>query len=461
MKIDTEWTGARQATLTIEAEPEEVENFLQQTYRNLVRSVVIPGFRKGKAPRAMLERYIGKEAFMGEAIEHMVPKLYSDAIDKMKLEAIGEPHLEIVTPSPLVFKATVPLRPLVELGNYREVRVAPEPVELKEEQVDAVIERLRNQHAVWEPASRPIRFGDLAIIHVQAGTEGGTLTEYKAQEYVVLEDSISPVPGFSHQLVGMEKGQEKEFDIPFAADYDKIKDLAGKNYRFRAEVVEVKEKRLPEVNDEFAKGLGKEFDSLATLRERAAANLKQVEEGKARMIFEGKVIDAVVERSKVEFPPLMVERDIDSYLEEQAERWGGGKKGLTTFLTLIGKTEEEFRVENRQTISRNIAHSLVLDKVAEVEKLEVPPAEVDAEIENVLEGAAEKREERKAMFNTLEGRRRIERSLILQRAREFLVKVASDSPLEAAASPSVPAESGDVAGVEGVSKAGEQEVKHE
>ncbi len=420
MKVSSERIENSQVVLQVEAEPEEVERSLEEAYRHLVKRADVPGFRKGKAPRAMLERYLGKEALLNEAVERLVPQLYSRAVEEQGIDAIAQPEIEITQTDPVIFKATVPLRPTVELGNYREIRVDPEPVEVAEEEVEKVIEQIRYQHAPWQPAERPIQFGDLVTIDVKGSLEDGSLLDRKDLQYQVLKDLPFPVPGFSEQLEGLEKGEEKEFTISFPADYE-ISHLAGKEYPFRVVVSEIKEKKLPELNDEFAKSLGEGFEDLESLRQRIASNLKAMAEERERRRLEEKVIEAVVELSKVDFPPVLVEWEIDRLIREK-------EASLEERIKSRGKSGEELREELRPLATRRATVYLVLGKVAEEEKIEVAEAEIEEEVEAIAQEAGERGEELRKFFHSA-ARQSLEEALLTRKTVKRLVEIASgDEP---------------------------------
>jgi len=420
VKVSSERIENSQVVLQVEAEPEEVERSLEEAYRHLVKRADVPGFRKGKAPRAMLERYLGKEALLNEAVERLVPQLYSRAVEEQGIDAIAQPEIEITQTDPVIFKATVPLRPTVELGNYREIRVDPEPVEVAEEEVEKVIEQIRYQHAPWQPAERPIQFGDLVTIDVKGSLEDGSLLDRKDLQYQVLKALPFPVPGFSEQLEGLEKGEEKEFTISFPADYE-ISHLAGKEYPFRVVVSEIKEKKLPELNDEFAKSLGEGFEDLESLRQRIASNLKAMAEERERRRLEEKVIEAVVELSKVDFPPVLVEWEIDRLIREK-------EASLEERIKSRGKSGEELREELRPLATRRATVYLVLGKVAEEEKIEVAEAEIEEEVEAIAQEAGERGEELRKFFHSA-ARQSLEEALLTRKTVKRLVEIASgDEP---------------------------------
>ena len=423
MKVSNQSTENSQAILHIEAEPQEMEESLNKAYHHLVKGIDIPGFRKGKAPRHILERHVGKEEFQREALEHLIPQLCNQVIEEQKMEVITQPQIEILQVDPVVFKSTFPLRPQVELGDHQHIRLAPEPAEVTEEEINSVMEQLRERRAVWAPVEHPVSFEDLVTIDIEERSEGNSINSYQGRQFPVIQDSPIPLPGFAEHLVGMEKGEEREFSLSYPDNYE-LKELAGKQYNFKVKLIEVKEKHLPDLNDEFAKSLGQGIETLDALRESTATSLTNVAEERARRDFEQRVIEAVVDLAKVEFPPILVEQEIDRLLSER-DRLFRRQGGLESYLKNLNKTEEEVREEFRPRATERVIQSLVLGKVAEEEKIEVSTTETDAEIENMAKSAEENVEELQKIFSTQQGRRWVEERLITQKTVQRLVEIAT------------------------------------
>ncbi len=421
MKVTNEKTENRQAFLTIEMEPAELEESLEDSYRRLVKQANIPGFRRGKAPRVVLERYIGKESLLEEALNSLVPQAYEKAIKEQGLEAIAPPQIEVTQTDPLVFKAIVPLKPTVKLGDYHSIKLEPETVEVTEGDVNDFVEQLRHQHATWEPVDRAVDFGDLLILDVWSNVEDKPFINQKGAQYQVVRDRSSPVPGFAEQLVGMRKNEEKEFKLRLPSDYSKS-ELAGKECSFKVRVNEIKQEILPELNNDFAKLVSPEFETLDSLRERVLSDLRLRAEEKARMDFEEKVIDALVDLSEVDYPPILVESEIDRILNQRFQR---GAQELGEYLKNINKTEGELREELRPSATRRVKRSLVLSKVAEEEKVEVSSSEVDTEIENMTRNATERKDEMKKALDTPQVRGSIEQTLLTKKTLQRLIDIIS------------------------------------
>ena len=426
MKVTREKTENSQVFLSIEMEPAEVEDSLEESYRRLVKKANIPGFRRGKAPRVILERYIGKESLLEDALNNLLPQAYEKAIKEQEIEAIARPSIEIAQTDPVVFKATVPLPPTVELGDYHHIQVTQEPVELTEDDVSAAIEQLRHQHATWEPVERPVDFGDLVVLDIESNIEDKPFINQKGVQYQVLHDLPFPAPGFAEQLSGMKRGEDKEFKLQFPSDYPRG-ELAGKEPSFKVRVTEIKQEELPEPNDEFAQEVTPDFKTLDSLRERVSGNLRLRAEERAKIDFEEQVIEAVVDLAQLEFPPILVDREIDQLLEEHSQRWQMAGKGLEEYLSRINKTEEELREELHPLATKRVARSLVLGKVAGEEKIEVSDSEVSAEIENMTKDATENKDELEKLLASPQARQSIKQSLITRKTIQRLVEIAKGS----------------------------------
>ncbi|MFC2005512.1 trigger factor [Chloroflexota bacterium] len=423
MKVTNDKTENSQAFLTIEMEAAEVEESLEKSYHRLVKKTKIPGFRKGKAPRAVFEHHVGKEGLFEDTINNLVPEVYEKAIKEQEIEPIAQPQIEVAQTDPLVFKAIVPLKPEVKLGDYKHIQVTPEPVEVTESNVDAVMEQLRHQHAVWEPVERAVDFGDLVVLNIDSNIEDKPFILQKEAQYQVLKDLSFPVPGFAEQLTGMKKDKEKEFKLQFPPDYPGG-EMAGKEASFKVTVTEVKQEILPELNDEFAKEVNPEFTTLDSLRERASSDLKLRADEKARMDFEEQVIDAVVDLSELEFPPILVEAEINRILRQRLQ---GGNQELDDYLRSINKTEEELREELLPLATKRTTQALVLGKIVQEEKIEVSDADIDTETENITKDATGNKEELQKILSTPQARESIEHTLISRKTVQRLVDIAKGS----------------------------------
>jgi len=423
VKVTKDKTESSQAFLTIEMEPQEVEESLTTSYQRLARRASIPGFRKGKAPRAVVERYLGKDSVLEDALNHLLPQAYEKAIEEQQITAIARPEIELVQTDPVIFKARVPLAPVVQLGDYQGVRMKPELVKVTDANVKEVIEQLRHQNATWESVDRAVEFGNLAIFNIESQVDGSPFVNREGVQYLVAQESNSPAPGFAKKLVGMSKGEEKTFTLKLPEDYPR-NELAGKDAQFTVKMLEVKREILSELDDEFAAKLGPEIKDVNDLKEEVSRNLKLRADARARADFEEKVIDAVVAASQVEFPPILVDVEIHRMMNEQTQQFAQQGVNLEEYLKSIDKTEEQLHEELHPVATKRVTQSLVLGKVAETEKIEVGQKEIDSEIEAMLKNATDKKDELQRALNAPSSRDSIRQILLTRKTVGRLVEIA-------------------------------------
>ncbi|MEW6141870.1 MAG: trigger factor [Chloroflexota bacterium] len=429
MKVTSERIHDCQALLNVELEPDEVEEGMQEAYKHLVGKVKVPGFRPGKAPRAILEHHIGTEAMMEEALEHLIPEAYEEALKKESLEAVARPRIELVKIEPVTFKATVPLRPVVRLGNYKaEMRLQPDPVEVTEDEIDTAIEAVQDQTATLTPVERASQFGDVLTVNIVGIEKGETFLDHKDSLCELKKNSPAPLPGFAEALAGASKGETREFTLSFPSDHENGQ-IAGKDYSFKVTVNEVKEKKLPEINDEFAKENGAE--SLGQWREKLVDQLKKRKEANVRRDFEKKLVDAVVKFAEVEYPPALVEEEIDDLIRDQASNFKEGVRGLEDYLKSIGKTVEEYREELRGVAGERVVRALVLRRVAEEEKIEVAEEEADAETERMVKENPDNAEQLRRFWTLPQARTSVKNYLMNRKIIARLEEIARGEGLPA------------------------------
>ena len=426
MKVTNEKTENSQAYLTIEMEPSEMEESLESSYRRLVKRVNVPGFRKGKAPRAVLERHVGQESLLNEALDEMLPRAYEKALKEQEIDAIAQPEIEVVQTDPVIFKAVVPLRPVVRLGDYHSIKDAPQPVKVTDNDIKAVIEELRHQHAVWEPVQRPVDFGDLVVLDIDSDIEGEPFVNRKGAQYQVMSGSPAPAPGFAEQLKGMGQNEEKEFKLKFPSDYSR-NEFADKEASFKVKVTEIKQENLPKVTNSFAEQVDPEIKTLKSLRQRISEDLTRSREERNQRDFEQRVIEAVVDLSEVAFPPILVDNEIHRLIENQSRRFQLQGGNMDEYLRTINKSEEELHEELHPVAEKRVAQSLVLGKITEEEKIEVTDSDIDDEIEAMIISTVENKEQLKKALNTPQTRQSIEQTLLVRKTVQRLGEIARGS----------------------------------
>jgi trigger factor len=426
MKVTTERIPDSQVVLEIEVEPERLERSVERAYRRLAEKTEVPGFRKGKAPRQMLERYLGHDSVMQEALRLLIPEAYNQAIEQEDVDAIDYPDVEVVQEEPLIFKATVAVRPSVDLGDYRELRVEREPVTVSEEQVNDKVEELRHRYAILEPVDRPPQMGDRVWADVRVSVDGRSVLSEEDAEIHLHRGVPVLVPGFVEELLGCEKGVERQFSIDVSPDHPQ-RLLAGKTCLCTVLVKEIKEEKLPEPDDAFAAVVGEGFSSLAALRERLESDLRESAEQEADARYRDKVVDALLAGASVEFPPVLTEREAEQLLRERVGYSGAGD--IERYLRQAGRPEEEVRQEMRLQAVERIQRSLVLGKLAEAEGISVSEEDIDAEIDRLAGSSGPRGDELRKVFATAGGRGALERSLLTRKTVERLVAIASGEEL--------------------------------
>jgi trigger factor len=418
MKVSTENLGNCQISLNIEAEAGELDKSLDEAYHHLVNEVSIPGFRKGKAPRAILVQHVGKKNLLDEALEHLIPQLYKQAIESQKLEPIAGPQIEITQTEPVLFKAIVSLKPEVKLGDYHNLKLEPSSeIKITEKEVSTAMEEIREKQGAWMPVDRPVELGDLVTLNIQANVDGKPWLNHKDILYEMDKDSRSPVPGFASQLQGAEKNKEGIFSLTIPDDYP-IKEMRGKEGTFKVTVTEVKEKQLPELNDELAKSAG--YGNLEDMREKVAADLRIKAEARNRLELKQKALDALVEISEVNYPPILEDEEITGLLRNEAQRLGF--REITDYLKRANKTEEEIKQELRPIAQKRLIQSFVLGKLAEEEKIEISSSEVDNKVAEMTNDSEDK-EKAGQFFSLPQIRQSIEQSLHTQKTMDRLLQI--------------------------------------
>lgn len=420
MKVSTEKIERSQVLLTIEADETEMEKSLEKAYRRLAAKTNVPGFRKGKAPRPMLERFLGREALVEEAANQLMAESYDKAIDEHKIDAIAQPKVEILKVEPLSFKATVPVRPTVELGDYHEIKFTPETVQVSDEETNEALERLRYLQATWEPVEREANYEDLLNIDAEGIVKDNAIVNEKGGWYQLSPGIPAAFPGFGENLQGAKKGEQRTFIIKLPEEHHK--ELAGEECHFKVTVNEIKQRNLPSLDDEFAKSLGKGAETLEVLKSMVASEIKSEKERLAKSRLEDKAVEALVAISRLEYPEIMVEHEVDHLIEER-KQYLNKKEGLEEYLKNVKKTQEEFRNELKPAAEDIIKRSLVIEKLREVEGIDVSDAEIDSEIGRVVERAKDDRV--RQVFSSPSGRESLRRNVNIKKALDRLVEIAT------------------------------------
>jgi len=397
LKVETERLENCQVALTIKVDEERTERGLRNAARRISRKVSIPGFRPGKAPYDVVVRHFGKEVLYQEVLDELGNTVYREALEEAGLEPFGQATLSDYETEPLVLKMVVPLAPVVELGDYRHMRLEPEEEIVTEQEIGEALRRIQEQNTTWEPVERPAQWGDLAIVDIEGTVKGKTVVGNKGREMILEADSPYPLPGFSDKLLGMAVNEQREFMLTYPEESANRK-LAGQQAHFKVRLQELKEQVVPGIDDDLARTVG-DYETLEDLKAELRRNLQ----AKAEERFADRALTALVERSQIEFPLLLLEREIDDRLEDFDLNLRKQRLNLDNYLQMRKLTEEEFRKEISPQAEEILKRSLALGRFVESEGLEIEPNKVDKALEHLaaiargeLEGEAETPSEEKA-----------------------------------------------------------------
>jgi trigger factor len=399
--VSVERLAGNQVEMTITVSPEDVDSAVQKAVKSIAKRVNVPGFRKGKVPRRVLELRLGKEAILAEALEDLIPDAYQRALQESGIHAIDRPVVddlpELVEGSAYVFKAKVEVLPEVKLGDYRAVRVQKEGIDVSEGDVDRVIEGIRDRLSELVSIDKPaLEKGDFADINFD-GTIDGEPREGLSHKGATLEIGGGAfIPGFEDQLIGMSVGEERDVSVTFPEDYQN-EDLAGKQAVFKVKLNDIKEKRLPALDDELAKDAG-DYEDLEQLRSAARDRLEKDAEARIEGEFAEKVISEVVDRCDVEIPKALVDRAVESMMERLQDRLRYRGIDMEQYLQYRKMTDQQLRDEFAPEAERQVKTDLVLDAVSEAEGVEVTDEDVDARLAELARQFARQPDEMRALY---------------------------------------------------------------
>lgn len=385
MKSTIEKLSDNLVSLEIEVEAEVVAQACEEAYKKMKNSVNIPGFRKGKVPKAIIEKKYSKEVFLNEAMDDIISEFYAQAVVEHEVDYIDHPDVEIIEATvdgPLKFKAVVEIAPTVELGQYKGVEVKKPVVDFAPEMVDKHLETFREKNSELVPSKSDIaKNGDVAIFDFDGSVDGEPIEGGKAEGYTLELGSGQFIPGFEEQMIGMKIGEDREINTKFPEDYHS-EDLAGKDAAFKVKLHELQVKQMPEADDEFAKKISK-FETITEFR----ANVEQELKAKAEKDYEKELrtnaLQAAIDNAKVEVPAKMVTARTAKMLEDFKENIVRQGLEYEKYLELVGKTEDEIREEMKPAALNAVKADLVMKEVAKQENLAVSNEDMEEEIDKL------------------------------------------------------------------------------
>ena len=370
--------------LVIEVGAEEFEAAVQKAYLKARNSINVPGFRKGKAPRKIVESLYGSGVFYEDAINEVYPAAYAEAVAEQKLDEVGYPKMEIVSVGKegLTFKALVSVRPEVKLGTYKGLSAPKDAVKVTEKEIEAELKPYIDRATSLKAVKRKAKKGDTAVIDFEGFMDGKPFEGGKGENYSLELGSGAFVPGFEEQIIGMKTGEEKDLDITFPTEYHA--DLAGKAVVFKVKVNEVKEPVKPELDDEFAKDVS-EFETLEAFKKDLEDKLVARLEEKAERDYEEAIIEQLIANMEAEIPETMIDVQVDKMMDDFSSRISAQGMKMEEYLQMMGMNVDMMRMSARPNAEKQVKVELALTAVAEAEKFEITEEEVEAEITRLAE----------------------------------------------------------------------------
>lgn len=387
MSLQVEKLEKNMAKLTIEVPAEELEKAMQNAYLRAKNRITIPGFRKGKAPRKMIEQMYGKGIFLEDAANALIPEQYSKALEECDLEIVSQPEIDVTQIEPgkaFIFTAEVAVKPEVTLGEYKGLEVPKAETEVTDEEIEAELKKEQEKNSrTITVEDRGAENGDIATIDFEGFVDGTAFEGGKGTDYPLTLGSGSFIPGFEDQLVGAKAGDHVEVNVTFPEEYQS-KDLAGKAAVFQCDVKKVETKELPELDDDFAQDVS-EFDTLVEYKEDIKKNLTERKEREARTAKENAAVDKAIENAQMEIPDAMIETQISQMLDDFSRRMQSQGLTMEQYMQFTGMTADKMREEMKPQALKRIQTRLVLEKIAETENIQPSEEEVNEEIGKMAE----------------------------------------------------------------------------
>lgn len=415
--------NANEVKLEITVEAEKFENAMKKVYFQNAKYINIPGFRKGKAPMNIVEKYYGAQIFYEDAFNDVATQAYDEALEEKKIDVVSRPTVDIIQMEKgkdVIFSAIVQVKPEVKLGKYKGIDIKKIEYPVKDEDIEKELKKMQEKNArLITIEDRALENGDIATIDFEGFTDGVPFEGGKAEGHELEIGSGAFIPGFEEQLVNMKINEEKEIKVTFPKEYFS-KDLAGKEATFKVKLHEIKKKELPKLDDEFAKDVS-EFDTLEELKADIKNKMEKDNEQKAKYETEESAIKAVCDNVKIDIPSGMVDMEVDHMIQDISQRLSYQGLKLDQYLKMIGKTEEEVRKEYEPQAIEAIKSRLTLEAIRKAEKIEASEEEIKEKLEEMAKNYGKKVEE---IQDNEDLKNYIKEGIESEKAIDFIVKNA-------------------------------------
>ncbi|AYA77197.1 trigger factor [Bacillus sp. Y1] len=422
MSVKFEKLEGNQGVLTVEVDAAKVNEGLDAAFKKVVTKVNVPGFRKGKMPRAMFEKRFGVESLYQDAIDILLPEAYANAIEESGIDPVDRPEIDveqIEKGKSFIFKATVTVKPEVKLGEYKGLEVEKVETEVTDEDVANELKTLQERQAeLVVKEEGKAENGDTVVMDFEGFVDGEAFEGGKAENYSLELGSGQFIPGFEEQLVGLAAGEEKDVEVSFPEEYHAT-ELAGKPAVFKVKIHEVKGKELPELDDEFAKDVDEEVETLDALKEKIKNRLVDSKKHEAEHHVRDTVVDKAAANAEIDLPAVMIDTEVDRMMQEFEQRLQMQGMNLELYFQFSGQDENALREQMKEEGEKRVRVSLTLEKIAAAENLEVSEEDVDAELNKMAEMYNMTVDNIKAALGNVDG---IKGDLKVRKAVEFLVE---------------------------------------
>ena len=425
MKVTQGEVEERQVTLRIELDDDDLEPYVERGYRQVVGKMRIPGFRPGKAPRKIVEGMVGREGLLSESLEFLVTDAISKAVEEQGIDSVGLPQLENVDLDPVVVEAAVALNPVLDLGDYRSIRLEEDRVEVSDEDIQEELENLRKQQSSWEPVERAVAHDDLVTMNVSGTIDGVEIIAETDSQYIVDPSSSLPFPGFAAELEGLEIDDPAEFTLVVPDDYPD-NEIAGKQAEFSVTITDVKQRLLPEPDDDFAMSVSDDYETLDDLIEQIRADIETATQRQDEQEYREAAIEELAVNADIEIAPLLIQHEVD-YMQERRDemmkRMGISEEDYTRF---SGRTTEQINDEMREEAVEKLNRSYAISAFIEQEALEISDDELNGRLKE-LARQGDDTTGRKLTNKELRSERvrsTVRESLLVEKALDRLVLIA-------------------------------------
>ena len=410
-----------EAYIAIEVDAEKFEEGMEKAYRKVVKQVGVPGFRKGRVPRQLLEAHYGKEILYQDAVEAIVPEAYEEALEQLNIKALAQPEFdidEIEDGKPFKFQARVAVKPEFELGNMEGLEVSIPYFQVTDQNVDNRLEEMRSHYAeISEKTEEPAEIGDTLEIDFEGFIDGEAFPGGQGNDYPLELGSNTFIPGFEDQLIGLKVGESKDVEVTFPEDYH-AEELAGKEAIFKVEVKKIETRKMRDLDDDFAQEVSS-FDSLAELREDIKTNLETMTEKRRQDLIKQEVLEQAVGQCDIPAADAVVNTQLDRMLEQFGQRMAAQGLSLEQYYQFTGSNPEAFYSELRPEAEKIVKTNFMLEKIVEEKGFTITDEEINNEIENMAKDLGLELEIARERLNAI--RNDLEQSMKIDKAIEYLV----------------------------------------